>query len=171
MYGCPSWRSMYRKTAIAMRYWFDTFGMFFKGQLGKMWYAPWIPLIEVVLLTYILISIPTLAVLIGALVLSSLVFAFIKVSTSRMTHSLWIDLERYIRCSKPMVSFADKLDRVIDYFRSGYIDEACMGFGILLMIYFAIIIGVVYALIYPRMLVMYVLIMVLGMFISSSLGF
>ncbi|NOZ92944.1 MAG: hypothetical protein GXO59_06745 [Dictyoglomi bacterium] len=170
MYGCPSWRAIYRKSVMALRYWFDTFVLFFKGQLGKIWYAPLIPLVEVALLTYILIGIPTLAVLIGSLVFSSLIFAFIKVSTSRMAHNLWIDWERYLRCSRPIVAFSAKLDKVIDYFRSGYIDEACMGLGVLLMIYFAVFIGIIYALMYPEMLVMYTLIMVLGMFISSSLG-
>ncbi|GEM_PF-1769647 len=169
--GCPSWREIYRKSGLMFRYWVDALIMFFQAKLGRIWYAPWIPLVEVILLTYILIGIPSLAVLVGALLWSFLVFAFIRVSMARMSSSLWRDWERYIRCSRPVVMLLSRIDRVISYFRSGYIDEACMGAGIIFMIYVAIIIGIVYSLMYPGMLLLYIAIMVLGMFISSSLGF
>ena len=171
MYGCPAWRALYRKSILALRYWVDTFMLFFQARLGRIWYAPWIPVVELVLLVYILLGIPTIAIVIGSLVWAAILYAFIRVSMSRLSSSLWHDLERYIRCSRPVVAFANKLDKTIDYFRSGYIDEACMGLGILLMIYFSLIIGLIYSIMYPTITLLYVGIIVLGMVISSFLGF
>ncbi len=171
MYGCPSWKSIYRKSVLMVRYWMDTWTMFFKGRLGNVWYAPWIPVVEVILLSYILIGIPTLAILVGSLVLSAIIFALIRVSISRLSHSLWVDWERYLRCSKPIVLLSEKIDRVVGAFRNGFVDEGCMGLGVILMIYISVLIGLLYIMMYPQISLMYTIVMVIGMFISLSLGF
>lgn len=171
MYGCADWKEMYRKTLMIVRFWLDTFLMSFRGQLGRVWYSPWIPIVEVILVVYILTSIQQIAILIGSLMLSAVIFSFVRVSTSRMTTSVWVDLDRYLRCSRPIVLFSNKINVIVDYFRRGYIEDACMGLGIILMIYVSTVLGIFYAIAYPQLLFTYAVIMVLGMLISSYLGF